>query len=270
MEDGRVRKLERPGKAEWLLSFDFDGTLHHPGDEPPVSGEFFSLIEGVRAKRGALWVINTGRSMGHLVEGLIASRFPFLPDAVVVRESEIFIPNEVGRWVPVEPWNRDCDRQQKRFFRRAKRTLAKFRELIERETGAEWIRHDGEPAGIIARSDEEMDWICGRLDGVAERLPDLGWQRNTIYLRFGHRDYHKGSALAELARLEGLPVERRFAIGDGHNDLQMLEPQVAGSFACPANSVDEVKEEVVARGGWVTARPHSAGVVEALERVFGG
>jgi hydroxymethylpyrimidine pyrophosphatase-like HAD family hydrolase len=203
------------------------------------------------------------------VEGLVASRFPFLPDAVVVRESEIFEPNEVGRWVAVEPWNRQVEKRQARFFRKAKRDLSEFRALVERETGAEWIRHDGEPAGIIARSDEEMDWICEQLEPVAERLPDLGWQRNTIYLRFGHRQFHKGSALAEVARREEIPVERRLAVGDGHNDLQMLDPSVAGEFACPANAVREVKEAVSERGGRVATREHSAGVVEVLGMIFG-
>jgi hypothetical protein len=265
-----VRKLERPEKVEWMLSFDFDGTLHHPGDDPPVASGFFELIERLRAGHGALWMVNTGRSMGHFVEGLVASRFPFLPDVAVVRESEIFVPNEVGRWIPVQPWNRECEKKQQKFFRRAKRTLGKFREMVERETGAEWIRHDGEPAGIIARSDEEMDWICEQLGPVAEELPDLGWQRNTIYLRFSHRDFHKGSALVEVARLEGVPSERCFAIGDGHNDLQMLDPEVAGEFACPANSVEEVKRAVLERGGRVMECEHSAGVVEALLGVFGG
>ena len=119
--------------------------------------------------------------------------------------------------------------------------------------------------------------LAGRIDlalgpeGVtaAELLPLL-----ESYLRYslrsGHRQFHKGSALAEVARREEIPVERRLAMGDGHNDLQMLDPAVAGEFACPANAVREVKEAVSQRGGRVATREHSAGVVEVLGLVFGG
>lgn len=264
-----VRRLDDPAAAGWLLSFDFDGTLHHPGDEPPVCSELFDWLARLRRERNALWVVNTGRSLGHFTEGLLAAVFPFLPDFVVARESEIYQPNRFGRWVGVEPWNRDCERRQRRFFRRARRVLLRFRATIERETGAEWVRHDGEPAGLIARSEEEMDWICTQLDGLRRELPDLGWQRNSIYLRFGDRHYHKGSALAALAGMLDVPVARTFAIGDGHNDLGMLDPAVAGAFGCPANAVPEVRAHVAARGGHLASHPHSAGVVEVLGRVFG-
>ena len=35
-------------------------------------------------------------------------------------------------------------------------------------------------------------------------MPDFSYQRNTIYLRFAHRDYHKGSTLGELCRVLGI------------------------------------------------------------------
>src|SRR5256886_10745151 len=64
---------------------------------------------------------------------------------------------------------------------------------------------------------------------------------NTIYLRFCHADYHKGAALAELARLIDVPRENIFAAGDHHNDISMLNGQVAAMPACPANAIEEVK-----------------------------
>ncbi len=263
-----AQTLARPQAAGWLLSFDFDGTLHHPGDEPPVCGELFAWLARLRREHAAVWVVNTGRSLGHFLEGMAAAAFPFLPDYVVARESEIYQPDRAGQWAGVEPWNRDCERRQRRLLRRARPLLRRFGERIGRETGAEWVRQDGEPAALIARSEEGMDWICTQLEGLRAQLPDLGWQRNSIYLRFGDRRYHKGSALAALAARLDVPTARTFAIGDGHNDLGMLDPQVAGWIACPANAVPEVKDHVARHHGLLATRPHSAGVVETLERVF--
>jgi hydroxymethylpyrimidine pyrophosphatase-like HAD family hydrolase len=90
------------------------------------------------------------------------------------------------------------------------------------------------------------------------------YQRNTIYLRFCHADYHKGAALAELARLIDIPRENIFAAGDHHNDVSMLNGEVAAMPACPANAIEEVKAAVRNAGGYVAQREHGAGVHEAL------
>jgi len=92
----------------------------------------------------------------------------------------------------------------------------------------------------------------------------LGYQRNTVYLRFSHADYNKGAALAELARLIDVPRDNIFASGDHHNDISMLDGKVAGMPSCPANAIDEVKDAVRVAGGYVAERDHGGGVYEAL------
>ncbi len=250
-----------------MLSFDFDGTLHHPADNPPVPFAFFDLIKTLREEHGALWCVNTGRSLPHLIEGFIESGFPFLPDWVVAREREIYQPNVKGRMIPHAQWNHRCEHEMQRLFTRADDFLKTIKHETLEHTGAEWIATDGEPAGIISRTEEEMDWICER---VIELIPprDLGWQRNTIYLRFGHNAFHKGSSLGEISRLSGLTADACFAIGDGHNDLGMLDPAYAASVACPANAVPEVRMQVLSHNGHIASSPHGDGVIEALNAVF--
>lgn len=254
--------------ARRILSFDFDGTLHHPADEPPVPGEFFDLVSDLRETHGALWCVNTGRSLPQMIEGFVESRFPFLPDWVVAREREIYQPNAFGRMIPHVTWNQRCEKEMRRLFKKCSRFLKTARHQILEHTGAEWIEMDREPAGIIARSDEEMDWITGRLLAM-EPPENLGWQRNSIYLRFGHRGYQKGSSLAEVARLCGIDAGACFAIGDSYNDLEMLDPLHAGFIACPVNAVAEVRTRVSAHGGYLSDMAHGAGVIDALRVCFG-
>jgi hypothetical protein len=89
-------------------------------------------------------------------------------------------------------------------------------------------------------------------------------------LRFGHRDYHKGSSLAEIARHYGLGATDCFAVGDSHNDFEMLDPRNAAKFACPGNAVAEVKAHVAKLGGYLAQRVYGDGAVEALEYYFPG
>src|SRR6185295_14060430 len=94
--------------------------------------------------------------------------------------------------------------------------------------------------------------------------PKFDYQRNGIYLRFCHSDYHKGAALAELARLIDIPRENIFAAGDHHNDVSMLDGRVAAMASCPANAIPEVKAAVGEAGGYIATLEHGAGVHQAL------
>jgi HAD superfamily hydrolase (TIGR01484 family) len=251
-----------------VLAFDFDGTLHDPAGQPPVPGEFFEEINKLHRERAIVWGINTGRSLPQMVEGFNESNFPFLPDWLVAREREIYFPGVDGRWLPHAAWNRTCAQHIRSLFKSSRKLLESIRHQIEETTGAHWLAMDGEPAGIIARTDEEMDWIVGKITLLTRDEPQLSWQRNSIYLRFGHRDFQKGSSLSEVARHYSLGATRCFAIGDSHNDLSMLDPRHAAMLACPGNAVAEVKQHVVANGGYVAAAAHGAGVMEATRHFF--
>lgn len=263
-----MKSLDLPSTASAILSFDFDGTLHHPSESPAVPVAFFDLIRILREEQGVVWGINTGRSMAQMVEGFIESRFPFLPDWVVAREREVYFPNGFSRWLPETKWNKRCEKEIHGLFKRSKKLLAHLRHEVQEHTGAQWIEMDGEPAGIISRTEEEMEWIVDHITPIIKTEPHFSWQRNSIYLRFGHRDYQKGSALSHVASHYQLPVSRRFAIGDSHNDLEMLDPANAGMTACPANAVAEVREKVLTTGGFIARRAHGNGSIEALQHYF--
>lgn len=254
---------------EAVLSFDFDGTLHDPASEPAVPQSFFKVLERLRRTHRACWGINTGRSLEHLVEGFEQSGFPFLPDWVVAREREIYFSTAEGLWRPHDVWNERCMQRIDRLFEEQHLFLSRLRREIEECTGAQWLEMEGEPAGLVSRTEEEMEWIVGRVAEWADPRSALAWQRNTIYLRFGHRDFHKGSCLSEIAALHGVPSARCFAIGDSHNDLEMLDPRHAGMIACPANAHELVREQVAAAGGVLASCGHGHGAVEALEHYFG-
>ncbi len=113
-----------------------------------------------------------------------------------------------------------------------------------------------------------MGRICAFLDEHRKELPELSYERNTIYLRFSHRDYNKGSALAELARMLAIPASHTFAAGDNHNDLSMLCGTNAKMVACPANAVPKVRETVRAASGFVASAKAGEGMSQALDHYF--
>lgn len=254
--------------AEWLCAFDFDGTLVNPDAATPVDPRFYEMIRSLRDSHRVMWGINTGRSLMHTVEGLVQARFPFLPDFLIVREREIYTPNEFARWVADTSWNKPCDKAHTKLFRKHRRLLKKIRKWVESETAAVWGVQQGEPDGIVASTGSEMDDILTYIDSHIEKIPALSYQRNGIYLRFSHADYHKGTAMREIARQLGFGPERTFAIGDSHNDLDMLDHSMAAHIACPANACEDVREHVADLGGYVAQSSASQGTIEALTDLF--
>ena len=141
-----------------------------------------------------------------------------------------------------------------------------FVERLAQESDQITIIYEEElPAGLVTSSEEVMEVVANDIQSEAERLPDFSFQRNSIYLRFCHRDYHKGSALGELCRLEGIEAEAVFAAGDHFNDLSMLDGSYAKMTACPANAIDPVKQLVRRSQGYIAEKCWADGVAEALD-----
>ncbi len=247
-----------------LLSTDFDGTLVSHTSEPVLDGRCMQLI-GELQRDGAVWAINTGRSVDLLDSGLMDFSFPVHPDFILTSERDVFRPSQNGgRWEAYGDWNERCARDHADLFRSATSVLAEVLDFVEQKTQARVIYEPHGPAGVVAQSEEEMDRVTEFIDQLRERQPKFNYQRNTIYLRFCHADYHKGAALAELARLIEISREEIFAAGDHHNDISMLDGRYAKFPACPANAIDAVKVAVREAGGYVAEQECGAGVYEAL------
>jgi len=247
-----------------LLSIDFDGTLVSRVSEPALDMPCMELIRDLQ-DAGAIWTINTGRSVDLLESGLADFAFPIRPDFILTTERDVFRPGQNGdKWEPFGDWNERCARHHVELFSSAHSVLAEVVNFVTQKTKARLIYNSDGLEGLVAENDEEMQRITEFIEQAGAKHPKLGYQRNTVYLRFCHADYHKGAALAELARLIDVPRDNIFASGDHHNDISMLDGKVAGMPSCPANAIDEVKDAVRVAGGYVAERDHGGGVYEAL------
>ncbi|MDP0490778.1 MAG: HAD hydrolase family protein [Verrucomicrobiota bacterium JB023] len=257
--------VEQP---EGLLAFDFDGTLHWPSHEPPVDKRLLQWIQFLRDKRKMIWGICTGRSIMHLMEGLAGGCFEFLPDFAITREREIFFPGKFNRFQADEEWNKQCEEDHWRLFKSLKPELLALRGFVEDRLSGEWVEQPGDLAGVVLRQEEDMEALLAEFDRLCGRDSKLGYERNSIYLRFSHIAYGKGPVLKEISDRCALSPEQVVACGDNHNDLSMLNPVVTNWPICPSNSVQEVKDQVTAFGGIVADSPASEGLVEAFEEIF--
>ncbi len=256
-------------KPSFLLCFDFDGTLVLPEADPVFHPGLGQMIRQLRAQ-GAAWVVNTGRSLEQTLQGLAQYGLFMEPDYLIVRECDVYRPGLLRRWRDFGSWNARARRAHDRFVRDHAAFFDAARRFLEEHTEAQFIHDASGDIGIIAASNDEMDRICAWIESQRHAHPDIGYQRNTIYMRFAHTAYSKGSALGELSRLLDLRAEHVFAAGDNYNDLSMLHPQYARKTACPGNALPPIKSQVLGHGGFVSERPASEGMMEALAHFFSG
>src|SRR5436190_21466627 len=86
------------GSGIRLLSTDFDGTLVRRTGEPVLNLDCMELIRELQ-EGGAVWAINTGRSVDLLESGLTDFSFLFRPDFKLTSERDIFKPAANGnKW----------------------------------------------------------------------------------------------------------------------------------------------------------------------------
>src|SRR5216110_2104628 len=142
-----------------LLSIDFDGTLVSRGSETIFDPNCMELIRELQ-HAGAIWAINTGRSVDLLETGLAEFALPIRPDFILTTERDVFRPGRNGqKWEPFGDWNERCARDHTELFCSANSILAEVVDFVNRQTKARLIYEGERLEGLIATNDKEMNQI---------------------------------------------------------------------------------------------------------------
>jgi len=152
-----------------------------------------------------------------------------------------------------------ADKIHREFFGLSS-TLANFDEVIGKEIiiKCELMIHDSEEE---ARAQMFMDHFKGFLRGSIARTPAFPDVR---FVNVVDPAVSKGIALERLAEYYGIKLERIMAIGDGSNDIPLLEK--AGLAIAMGNAQDELK----AIADDITLGIEESGVAAAINRFLLG
>lgn len=251
-----------------ILCFDFDGTLVDNPSDPYDLARLEQFLSHMQ-KRGAVWGINTGRTLHHTLDGMKQHGIQLVPDFLIARECEIYHLNDYNRWVDLGDWNTRCSGDHRRFYKAHAGFFKRLQNHLKSEfPGARFISDTTEPAGLVTNDDDIMAGVCAWIDTQIVDWPGLGYQRNSIWLRFTHKGYNKGTALKEVRRLLDIGPEFTFAAGDNYNDLPMLQHEIAHGLACPANAVPDIAKHVEGLGGFLAQEESTLGMIAAIEHFF--
>lgn len=251
-----------------LIATDFDGTIFRTdGENDPVAyAEFRRRLLDLRRRHGTRWAVITGRhraalptiSAELLMHGLAAD-FLVMEDARIYRRrGSWYVPFLLWNWGLTWRRRRQLGRHRPRVRRLAEETRARFpgaQDMAHRHLIDYWFKFEAEGQA------QEME---------AELRREYGASREFFVFRWGSElclaptAGSKGEALTKLAGRLSVAREAIFAVGDGQNDLSMLDASRCGMPACVANAAPEVLAAVAASGGYVAQGAVMAGTAEAL------
>ncbi|HSI85519.1 MAG: HAD family hydrolase [Candidatus Methylacidiphilales bacterium] len=257
-----------------FISTDYDGTFSRPGSSEIYESHFFDRLREWNKHERVYWAVNTGRNLLSVESELRHRGAPYMPDFLITIEREVYQRQgasfSMGLYKPWGDWNQVCSDRHAKLYATTEQLWVDARRWLREHTHANVMVDPGSPIGMIARDEEEAARIVQYMTELLEGYPGVKLVHNSIYFRFSHEDYNKGTAMHAVANSLGIPVDQVFAAGDHSNDIPMLNTRYAGHLACPGNATAEVKHLVLSQGGYLATAHNGEGTLEALEYIFTG
>lgn len=254
-----------------LIATDLDGTVIGGVSDFGLYDDFRDVLVKFKQKHNSVWATCTGRGMSSTRRFITPmSERGIRPDYIIVNQAYIYSHTWLG-YLPHIFWN--CNircilwKNQMRMQRAINRWHDRMRGVsfgvvtLYRRRNRLRMRFNSEESAVVA---ENM------LRKESAEFMHLQIKRDICEIDVFQLPFTKGLAVSELARHIGIGPEKILTIGDGHNDISMLEPETALHTACPANAQYDVMRVVNRNGGHIARSSSMAGVLEILHAYMDG
>ena len=257
----------------WLVALDIDGTTVREDDS--LSARVADAVRAV-VDAGHLVVLATGRSQSTTVG--LAERVGISPAWMVVANGALVLQRDGDRYVQEHVEVFDAAPALQRIVQ----GLPEARYLVEDATGfrrythgmddwnlddAEEVEFDGltvEPAMrvVVMSPDHDVEEFLEIVDGMGLHKVSyaIGF---SSWLDIAPDGVNKATGLQRVVDATGIPRERVLVVGDGRNDIDMLEWAAAGGGRAVA--MGQSPAEVAAAANERTAHVDDDGLAVVLE-----
>lgn len=257
----------------WLVALDIDGTTVREDDS--LSARVADAVRAV-VDAGHLVVLATGRSQSTTVG--LAERVGIQPEWMVVANGALVLQRDGDRYVQEHVEVFDAAPALQRIVQ----GLPDARFLVEDATGfrrytrgmddwnlehAEEVEFDGltvEPAMrvVVMSPDHAVEDFLEIVEGMGLHKVSyaIGF---SSWLDIAPDGVNKATGLQRVVDAAGIPRERVLVVGDGRNDIDMLEWAAAGGGRAVA--MGQAPAEVAAAANERTASVDDDGLADVLE-----
>lgn len=254
-----------------LLATDLDGTLVTAQDETDLYDTFNDVLSGLSLRDNMIWVVSTGRSASSFKRVFIPMRYAgLMPDYVITRHAFIHSTSRLG-FISHVAWNVLV---QIRIWRDSQRSrhllLLCHRDLVRRFRRTRVVVRERDRICIRFGNNNAVESAAAMVRSMAEAQHNLQVFEFLTHLDIRTIPHTKGLAVNELAKQLGITKADVLTIGDGNNDISMLDGTCACMTGCPANATPSVMAMVHKRGGHIAGSQGLGGTLEVIDAHMNG
>ncbi len=248
-----------------IVALDLDGTLLNR--DQTISQTTIEQLKRLYAG-GAYIVIATGRPYQVVLELLEANNLlrgcPF-PQVIISDERDVSF-RRGDEFDPWEPWNSDRYREELDLLPTARAIAKNMARAHEAHffVNNDFMQESRGYVEIISWTPEAAESLMVQLEPFA-RDTTVRIVRNSRLLALRSPNSGKGFVLERLALELAVKPEEVLAVGDSHNDFDMLSREFLP--ATTDNADRTIKDLVKQRDGYVASASFSLGVAEILSRI---
>lgn len=249
-----------------LMVTDLDGTLVGSGHEFSLFSEFSKRLNAYRERYGTVWTVCTGRSMRSFQSVLAPMRTMGIePDYVIVHHAYIYCLKGRRYW-PHFFWNSVIRFQVWSSSLHLQGALKEWLGLVRGMTeGVTVIYHRRNRLCLRFRHEEDAEAAAQLLRRKASMFKHLRVFQFMQEVDVRAVPFTKGMAVQELAQRIRVRHSEVLAMGNGHNDISMLDGSAAAYTGCPGNAETDVMETVHKNSGHVAVERGLEGVIAIMD-----
>jgi hydroxymethylpyrimidine pyrophosphatase-like HAD family hydrolase len=249
-----------------LIALDFDGTSAVYEPQLALHPGLLDVLGHLR-DRGCGWVINSDRFTDTLVE--IAELLPpaLRPDAIMSAQRFIHVRTERGGYAPLQQWNDSRMELHRALWQDISPCFDDWQRGIEADfTICECVVNDLVFAYRVP--EEQNPALRRRMHDHICAWPTAQLSGNHEWSFILHADFSKAGLLEHYCDVRGIGTEKIIAVGDGFNDISMLDASLTPYAGCPADASPEVIAAVRAGGGYVAGSSGPEGTIEVIRYYY--
>ena len=247
-----------------LIALDLDGTSVTYFPRLAMDDALMLYLASVQ-DLGILWVMNSDRYTDTMVD--IASLLPAQqkPHALLSCQRFIHLRQGDDDYQPVQDWNTEQIKCHSILWKKISPFFPNWR--LEVESQFEILECVVNDLVFAYRLMPDQTPALRRLmQQFVTDLPDAQISGNKDWTFILHASFSKAKILKKCAELLAVEKDHIIAIGDGINDISMLNGSVTNFVGCPANASPEVMRAVRNAGGIVSGEEEAAGTLDVIQK----
>ncbi len=249
-------------ESRFLIALDLDGTSVRYDPRLEMDPSIVDYLSGL-SSAGVQWVMNSDRFTDAMIDIAMLLQDHARPKALLSCQRFMYRLDGAGGYAPLRSWNdrqmvlhRDLWGKISPCFRQWDTTIRKKFTVLD--CGI----NDLVFAYMVPL--DEVEPLRALMADFVNPWSDAQISGNHEWTFIVHSAFSKGRLLSAYAETAGVMKDNIIAIGDGLNDLTMLDGSVTGRVGCPANASREIVAAVTAAGGVVADREGPDGTLQIL------